>query len=73
MNGGADIAVNMPGGTRFGIVGVMMATSAGVSRVFGAIGVIIGACYAISSAVLFALSMEGSGEIIPLLARVPGP
>lgn len=68
-----DIAVNILGGIWFGIVGYMMVKSAGASRILGVIGVIIGACYVISSAELFGLSMGTSGEIIPLLAGVPGP
>lgn len=68
-----DIAVNILGGIWFGIVGYMMAKSDGVSRILGITGVFIGACYVVSSAELFGLSMGTSGEIIPLLAGVLGP
>lgn len=68
-----DIAVNILGGIWFGIVGYVMAKSVSASRILGVMGVIIGACYVVSSAELFGLSMGTSGEIVPLLAGVLGP
>jgi hypothetical protein len=68
-----DIAINILGGGWFVIVGYVMTTSSRESRVIGAIGIVIGTCYLLSSAELFGLTMGGSGEVIPLIAGVAGP
>ncbi|MCZ8151665.1 MAG: hypothetical protein O9292_04635 [Rhodobacteraceae bacterium] len=68
-----DIAINLLGGSWFVIIGYVMTTSPGLSRILGTIGMVIGTCYLLSSAELFGLPMGGSGEVIPLIAGVAGP
>lgn len=68
-----DIGVNVLGGAWFVLIGREMLRQDGRMPALGAVTVLLGALFLVSSAELLGLSLGESGGIVPLIVSVAGP
>jgi len=68
-----DIGVNVLGGAWFVLIGREMLRQGGRMPALGAVTILLGALFLVSSAELLGLSLGETGGIVPLIVSVAGP